>query len=321
MNATAVVPKPRKRLFRALRWSIALLLLAALAAFILYLNSHAFRTALRARIVAELERASGGKVELESLDWRLLTLHFEARGLTIHGREPAGEVPYFHAAQITADARIVSLLSSKLALSKVKVDHPTLHLIFYPDGSTNQPSPKTSATGGEKPQPLFDLAIQDVEVVAGTLMLDREPIPFELKGEKLSAGLNYSPQERGYAGTIALSLLSASWRGIPQQRGQMELHVLLRGTEAEIKSLKIAAQPGTLEAHGSVRNYTNPEVTLQYQANLKVLETARLAQVPQLIKGNAEVKGTLDYRARRYSTQGNLTFREVEWKDATFHVS
>ncbi|HET7871241.1 MAG TPA: hypothetical protein VFL42_01945, partial [Terriglobales bacterium] len=115
MSAPVVVPEPGRRRFRVLRWSIALLLFASFAGIVLYLNSEAFHAALRARIVTEMERATGGKVELESLEWRLISLHFEARGLTIHGREPAGEVPYFHAAQITADARLVSLLSSRLA--------------------------------------------------------------------------------------------------------------------------------------------------------------------------------------------------------------
>lgn len=322
MTTAVVVPEPGKRRFKPLRWAIGLVLLAAVAGLILYLNSDAFRATLRAKIVAELERASGGKVELQSLDWNLLSLHFEARGLTIHGREAAGETPYFYAAHITADARIVSLFSRKLALSKVTVDQPTLHLIFYPDGSTNQPAPKPGAAEGPvSAQQLFDLAVQDLEIVAGTLMLDRERIPFELKGEKLSAGLSYSRQERGYDGTIALSLLSARWRGIPQQRGQVELHVLLRQAEAEIKSFKVAAQQGTIEAHGTLRNYSNPEIALQYQASISLPEAARLAQAPHVLKGKAEVKGTLDYRSRRYSTQGNLTVHELEWKDGTVHVT
>jgi translocation and assembly module TamB len=321
VNAPVVVPQPRKRLFRILRWSIALLLLAAIASVIFYLNSDAFRAALRGRIVAELERATGGKVELKSLDWNLLTLHFEARGLTIQGREAAGEVPYFQAAQITADSKLVSLLSSRLALRKVAIDHPTLHLIFYPDGSTNQPSPHNGASASSDPQRLFDLAVQDLQIASGTLLLDHEPIPFELTGQKFTAALIYSQQERGYEGTIALSLLSARWRGIPQERSQVELQVLLRQTAAGIKSLKIAAEPGTLEAHGTLRNYRSPELSLEYQASLNVPALARIARMPQLTKGEAEVKGELDYHGRRYSSQGSVNFREVEWKDETVRVS
>ena len=90
-----------------------LLLLLALAGLAFYLSSESFRQTVRARVVADLERMTGGKVEIESFDWRLSTLHFEIRNVTIHGREAAGEVPYAHADRVAVDARIVSFSRSR----------------------------------------------------------------------------------------------------------------------------------------------------------------------------------------------------------------
>ncbi len=321
MSSTAAASPQRKRRFRAAQAVVGAVFLALLASLAVYLNSDGFRATFRQKIIAELERTTGGRVELQSLTWKLYTLHFEARGLVIHGREAAGEAPYVQADRVSVDAKIVSLFARKLALSKVRVDHPTVHLIVYPDGSTNQPSPKHAVDGAASAERLFQLAVEDVEVVNGTLMLNQERIPFELKGERLSAGLNYSRQERGYDGTIAFSLLSARWRGLPQQSGDLELHLLLRDTAAEIKSLKVVSRNSSVQARGMLRNYSQPEVALDYQAAIDLREAAQLARMPELRAGKAEVKGTLDYRNRRYSTQGSLVVRDLEWKDENIHAA
>ena len=84
---------------------------------------------------------TGGKVEVESFTWNLSTLHFEARNVTIHGREAAGEVPYAHADRIGVDVKIISFFTRKISSENVAIDRFVLHLMIYPDGTTNQPPP------------------------------------------------------------------------------------------------------------------------------------------------------------------------------------
>ena len=54
-----------------------------------FLGSPAFEGMVRDRVVAELEKATGGRVELQSLHWNLSKLEIEGKGLTIRGLEPA----------------------------------------------------------------------------------------------------------------------------------------------------------------------------------------------------------------------------------------
>jgi translocation and assembly module TamB len=116
----------------------------------LYLNSDSFRQKVHDRVVAELEHMTGGKVEIESFSWQLSTLQFEIRNLTIHGREAAGEVPYAHADRVVVGVKIVSFFARKISLEKVDINHAIFHLIVYPDGSTNQPSPQPGQGGEEQ---------------------------------------------------------------------------------------------------------------------------------------------------------------------------
>src|SRR5262249_6249663 len=135
---------PKKRRFKWIQAGIGLLVLGGVVGLAIYLNSDSFREVVRSRVVAELERMTGGKVEIQSFTWNLSQLHFEARGLTIHGLEAPGEEPYVRAQRVSLRLKIISLISRQVALRELEIDHLALHLIVYPDGSTNQPRPGRS---------------------------------------------------------------------------------------------------------------------------------------------------------------------------------
>ncbi len=116
------------------------LVIAGLLVF--YASTPHFSNLLRQKVIAVLEDATGGRVELQSLSWNVCHLAVEVDGLTIHGLEGPGELPYAHVDRLYARARILSLLDAKLGLDYLEADRPAVHLIIYPDGSTNQPTPK-----------------------------------------------------------------------------------------------------------------------------------------------------------------------------------
>jgi translocation and assembly module TamB len=309
------------------RLRVALLVTVAVLAggLAIYLNSDGFRETMRARVVAELERATGGKVEIASFTWKLSTLQFEIRNLTIHGREAVYEVPYAHADRISVGVKVVSFFSRKISLEKVDIDGAVLHLIIYPDGSTNQPSPQAGRPGAaEEEKDVFDLAIKQTAINNGTLFINRERFPFALGGKDLSAGLTYIPSQKAYDGHLDMAPLHIVY----MDRGNTavvdaDVHTgfLLREKEAEIKSLKVATKTSQLEASGTLRNYNNPELTLQYQAGLDLSEIAKIARMQQLRAGQAEVKGAFTWQNSHYSSQGSANVHGLEWRDATVRLT
>jgi translocation and assembly module TamB len=320
-TVVAAPPGKKKRLRRAFAGAgIVLLILLGLAA--LYLNSDSFRQSVRNKVVAQLEHMTGGRVELQSLDWKWTSLRIDARGLTIHGLESPGAAPYVHADRIAVSVRIVSLFSRQIALSNVSVDRPIVHIIVYPDGSTNQPAPQRQQAGASSsPERLFDLGVTHLEVSNGTLLLNQEQIPFALTGDRLSSGISYSPAEKGYETNLSMSLAAAKWRNMAARRGDIDMQLLLRTNDAEIRSLRIASQGSTFEASGTLKNYNHPEVQLQYAASLDLADAGRLSETPELRNGRADLKGTLDYQRNRYLSRGNINVKKLEWKDSELHIS
>ena len=73
-TVVAAPPGKKKRLRKAIAGAaVALLIFLGVAA--LYLNSDSFRKSVRNKVVAQLEHMTGGKVELQSLDWKWTSLH------------------------------------------------------------------------------------------------------------------------------------------------------------------------------------------------------------------------------------------------------
>jgi len=307
---------PARRRFKPLQAAVGLLLLAGVVGLAVYINSSSFREKVRARVEAELERITGGRVEMQSFTWNLSRLHFEAKGLTIHGLEGPGEEPYVHADRVSLRLKIVSFLSREISLREVVIDRLAVHLIVAPDGSTNQPAPKSLASGeGLSTQRLFDLAVNRVQINGGALLLNQERIPFELAGDRFTLGMSYSRHDRGYDGTLAVSVAAASWRNRVPVEGQVDLHFVLRPTETEIKSLKVAASRSTVQATGTIRNYNHLEAKLQYAASLDLLEIARQAGASEVRAGRADLQGSLDYRAGLYASSGTVSIRGLDWLD------
>src|SRR5436305_14661139 len=113
---------------------LSLLLVLAVGG-LLVLKSDWFHQKVRQRIIAELERATGGTATLGDfiVDWGALT--FEFQDLTLHGTEPAGVAPLFHAKSIVVGLKIVSFLKQDVDIALATVREPKINLIVAADGS------------------------------------------------------------------------------------------------------------------------------------------------------------------------------------------
>jgi len=143
-------------------------------------------------VIADLEEITGGRVELNNFRWNLGKLEFEADDLTIHGLEPAGEVPYAHADHLAIQIKIISLFSREIGLHYAGVDRPVIHIMVLADGSTNQPVPKVEREKkGSAVEQLFRLAMDRFELHDGALLWNDQRLPFDVTGEQMKSTITY----------------------------------------------------------------------------------------------------------------------------------
>ena len=216
-------------------------MLAVVVSLAWYLRSPSFEGFVRGKLIAALEDATGGRVEMAAFHWNLSQLAFEADGLTIHGLEPHGESPYAHVDRALVRLHIISLLERQVSLEQVELWAPAIHIIVNPDGSTNAPEPKVKPDHPKTPvQQLFDLAIGRVDVHDGMLLLNQHKIALDFSVNQVVAAMTYDRLARRYDGSVQVGKMDAKYQDFRDLAARGELQFSLWHNQVEIKSLKLA---------------------------------------------------------------------------------
>src|SRR5919204_350254 len=122
-------------------------------------------------------------------------------------------------------AKITSLLGREIGLRRVVAERPVVHIVVYPDGSTNQPMPKNGIESHHSPiDRLFDLAIDRLELHRGELLWDQQRIPLELTANDVAVGITYTQAARRYDGQLNIGKLDGKFRDYRPVSSTAEIH-------------------------------------------------------------------------------------------------
>jgi translocation and assembly module TamB len=278
----------------------AILLAVTLVGLYFVASSSSFENFVRHRIMHRLETATGGRVEIASFHWRLLSLEAEAGGLVIHGLEAPGEAPYAQAERVRVRFSVLGFLSPRILLRDLDIVKPQLHLIVYPDGSTNQPQPRKPRKPGEPLLDRFlDLKADHITFEQGDLDYDNRAAEFDF-------------QERHIPLDFAASDFSLRLVDVPAAAGKSEYYLI----EAGIRDLKLSrgatSRPGKapLPVEGFI------QATLEITRNAASLRSLRITTSGRGVRDRTlEISGTLeDFAHPRWQARavGELDLRVVD---------
>ncbi len=306
-ESTQPTPRPRRRVARfflhLFLWTLSVFAIVAIGLTI-FASTPTFENRIRHAVIAELEKSTGGRVELQHFGWRFTHLEFEADNLTIHGLEAPGEIPYAHLDRLFVRLQILSFFHPKISLNYLEADHPVIHLIVYPDGSTNQPQPKHPSTGDTKNE-IFNLAIGRTVLSNGLAIFNQRSIPFNLTANNLAAQVSYVPANDHvpahdhYTGTIHVEDIVAL--NGPQTRANVPVHSTLDASldvgrnTANLVSLTLQSGPENksqktvIRIAGSLNGFTNPHFQFTAKGAIDALEIRALAGVPGIDAGTAQL--------------------------------
>lgn len=168
---------------RPVFWGLAL---AAMLVFAVYLALNSSVVEQRARALIE-ERASaaiGRQVTIEALRFELVPLSVALDGVRIGGREPE-EAPLAVVAHVTVDAQLFLRDGLRLELDAVRLDEPEITLIFDPGSGSNVADLGRRARGGGS-QRAFEIALEELTVNNGILIIDHQRLPLDLAARGLT---------------------------------------------------------------------------------------------------------------------------------------
>ncbi|HVP42067.1 MAG TPA: translocation/assembly module TamB domain-containing protein [Terriglobales bacterium] len=298
---------------RKLVWGTIVLLIVVALFAVWYLRSDALRERVGAEVIASLEAATGGKVEMGSFQWSLSHLSFEIHDLTIHGLEPPGEAPFVHVERADIRAEVLSLVSRRIVLRHVALKRPVIHVIVHPDDSTNTPVPLAEKGRAEA---LIELSVGHMQTSDGQLLLNAQAIPLDVNASDVTAELGYHPKDRRYDVEFHSRSVQIDHPGWVPIKGQADARLNMWPGRIEVKAFQLTSGRSHLEFTGSAANLANPEADIIYKASLDAGEAAAIVQVPGLRSGSIEVSGQAAYAARALSSVGKVIVKNGEWRDS-----
>lgn len=304
-----VTPKRRRWL-----WVLGVVAVVCLGV-VWYLNSSLLQRQVRARVVSELERATGGKVQVRALTSNVWKLEFVAEDLVVRGNEPVDAKPYIEIDYLKLRLKVLSLLSRDIGVNFLAMSKPAVHIIVNADGTTNIPKPQTRPrTGRSEVDVLFDLKVDRVEVADGEFVFNNRRIPLNFDAEKVSAEFGYDYVAQNYPGKIAVGGSLVHFKEFKPLASDAEVSFVLTQKEVEIKSLRWGSPASKLEASGKVTELAKPVAQLKYRATVSLAELGATVGWTPLRNGVADVQGVARVSLDDFTTNGRLVARNAEWR-------
>jgi translocation and assembly module TamB len=295
--------------------------LLLLIGFSWYATTDSFQSLVRRRLVVELERVTGGRVDLGGIHTIPLRFQVDIRDLTIHGREAASEVPYAHVDRLVAQVKLISALGAEFGFSSLVLDHPVVDLILYPDGTTNQPAPKIKGISARSSiEQLFALSIAQLEVRRGELLWNDQKTPVDFVAHDVSADMSYSLLHRRYGGNLLLGKIDTRFEDYRPVAWMAEAHFTIGRDSLEIKSLKATSGRSRLQASGRLVDFRQPNVVAKYDLTLDLAEATAVARRREIRQGVLQATGEGEWSSTVFSSSGKLLVKNFDWRDDSVGV-
>ena len=283
---------------------------------ILYVNTDSFQSLVRRRLIAELERITGGRVEIGSIHTAPFRLQADVRDITVHGRESASDVPLAHADRIVARLKLSSLVRSEFGFDEVVLEQPVVHVAFYSDGTTNFPPRSTAAvTGSTLVERLFSLSIDHLELSHGRILWDDQTIPLDFAARDAALQMDYSLLHRRYNGRLHVGMVDTKLTDYRPFTWMTDLDFTLGANSATVSSLKWNSEHSHFSANGEITDFNHPHLRGSYDAQFDLTESASIARRRDLRAGTLNLKGSGDWSLDQFAANGLLTVRDLVWKD------
>ena len=307
---------------RALRWLLLVLCLLALgvACVVRYTQGAGFHEGVRRWQINAMQRATGARVELQSVHWDLLRAEYELDGLTLHGREAAADPPLLQVRELRMRLRWNFLLGRGVRLRELVITEPRARVVVNRDGSTNLPEP-VRARPTPTPEELMRMIVDRAMISDGLLVWNDRALRLDGRAEGIRLVLRYISADHHYDGNFTVG----SVRLVPQAEEPFTLAAdaafRLYRDHVDVPHLRVTQGHSAVDASGVVTTLASPEAQFSYRATADLGELGRLMRLRQLRAGAVQLTGEGVWRRRGgYAIVGRAQGTGMEWRDSILQL-
>jgi translocation and assembly module TamB len=289
-----------------------------------FFGSGAGNPILRRWIVHGLEKATGGRVELQAVSIQWLSLRTTLKGLVIHGHEPPGTQPFFSAMEVQAKLQIDSIWGRKVSLTDLLVKEPEVHIRVAKDGSTNVPiPPRTNVPRQPLRESLFDLRVRRVKIENGWFLYNEVKVPLAVEGGDLQLTFDAGGtlDHPLYLGDLQWQGIRFSAQGMVPVPANLSAKFTVWREGFTLEQGVLSAGRSHIDAQAEMSDFTKPRWSFRYRGWVELLdfrETFRSLMTPT---GHVDVRGEGTFADDQYKGTGSYVGRDIHLSYDIFHAA
>lgn len=305
----------KRRLLVIFLASICSLLLLAVVAIFYAARTSWFQEKLREKVVASIEAATGGQVEIAWFHYNPWTLTAEFRNFIVHGTEPSNGPALFKAGSVHIRLKRLSLLRRDVNIQSVSIDRPQLYLLVREDGTSNIPAENIRRRKSAKPKREFlNVNIHNIQLHDALLKANLKHIPLNAHADDVKLAVTCDP---GHA--CGLQLLSPktqiSISNLLQASPDIEARAWIRGDTLTLERAVLASGASKIEASGTLSYFFQPVAYFKVNAEVPASEIAFAANLPSVYNGRIALAGAVHYdQTRSFSFNGDITGQNLAYR-------
>ncbi len=301
---------------------LGLLLLSVLSAVVV-VHSDWFHDQVRQRIITEVERATGGKVEIGAFEFHWRDLRAVVKNLVLHGTEPPESPPLFRAESVTVGLRVVSAFRRDVDIALLEIASPELSIQMDKAGKTNFPRPAAPRQPGTDPlRPLIRLAIGKIRVTGGTWSYASRRMPLEFNGRDFVLHACWDAAAQGYTTRVSVHRLSVTAPESVPFPFDAEMILAVKAGRLLVQQARLASKYSTLGLTGEVETAPETQARFSVRARLSMKDLAPYAGDTLLPEGSVRWKGTAEFfGSGGYSMKGTLTAADLGVASGRIRIS
>ena len=262
-----------------IRWVgavVAILVFLVILGGYTVLKTPQFHRYVLAKIIEQVQRTTGGKLEVENWDFHISPMVVNLYGITFHGTEDPEHKPLFAAEKLTVGVRARGLLRRKLQLTELLIQHPIASFEVNPDGKTNLPTPPEKTTSAT-PITVWDLAVAHTLLNHGEVYYNDQEHRFSAELYDLETEVRFDPAATRYGGSISYHdgrLQYAHYSPLPHN---LDAQFSATPSGVAFHPLVYAIGSSRVSLEGEIRNYNKPELNGTYDILMHTQDFAAMS--------------------------------------------
>jgi translocation and assembly module TamB len=273
---------------------LAILIVVVVIAGFLYLQTNSFQRFAIREIVKQADEATGGRMEIGGLDFKLSELTAHLYNITIRGTEGADQPPLLHADKLTVRAKIVSVFHHQISLRELLIDHPVVHVQVSREGKNNLPVAPPSKSSSHTS--VFDLAVGHAQLSNGEVNYNDRKTPLAADLYDLGTDIHFQSLAKRYEGTLSYRNGHLRYADYAPLAHNLELKFSATPDQLELSSFTLRVGSSDVRLKAQLTNYSSPVADGEYRIRLHTEDFAGMS--PSVSPaGDVAVNGKLRYRA------------------------